>query len=164
LWVGIELPDGLRLSQLFSSLEAATLSRFNTLSAGEDMLEAIHSVHTLSSQLSGIGLIVIDDWAPPSGSIPTALLSSVSDFVRDAEQNSLPLLLISSANAAMRGVSKESQPDSDLNARGQSKLDAAGAVNWMLRRDGEGLSRRSLRNADEVLSFTLGDQGFTSTD
>ena len=148
IWVCNEMPDGGRMSQIFSEVPPTAVSKLHVAAVGENITQGISSAIGLMLELDSLGLIVIDDWAPKSGQVPPDSSSKVKEIIKLSDSRKVPLLLISAAYEDASGKS-------GWKSRGSIDIDT-----WFLHISDMGLSMRDLINADDIVQFKLIDEGF----
>ncbi len=146
LWAAPELPDGVRFSQIFSDVSLTASSRFHAMNLVGNVDQAIDSLLKTAKVLPNVSLVVLDDYCPDSGPMPSDVIVAVNKLVSDT---SWTTLLISKG-----GTSMDSMP---LIARGKSKLNTDKV--WLLTRP-ESDSKRVLWMDDEELHLRLNEEGF----
>ena len=104
-------------------------------------------MHT-ANVLPGVNLVVLDDYCPDSGSIPSDIIAGVNKLISDSKWTTL---LISKG-----GVSMDGNP---LTARGQKKINSDKV--WLLTRP-DSDSKRILWVDGESISLRLAEEGFIS--
>ena len=148
LWASPELPDGTRFSQIFSGLEITASSRFHAMNLVGNFEQALSSLIHTANVLPGVSLVILDDYCPDSGQIPTGIITAVNKLISNS---SWTTLLISKG-----GVSMDGNP---LNARGKSKLKTDSV--WLLTRP-ESDSRRVIWLDEESITLRLTEDGFVN--
>ena len=148
IWICNEMPDGERMSQIFADTPPKSVSKLHVAVVGENLVQGINSAIGLMMELESLGLIVVDDWAPKSGSVPAESVSALNKLIEISEKRDVPLLLISAAYEDASG-------HGGWKARGKLKV-----TTWFLHISGEGLSIRNLNCGDITTQLTLKDQGF----
>ena len=146
LWAAPELPDGVRFSQIFSEISLTASSRFHAMNLVGNVDQAIDSLLKSANILPGVTLVVLDDYCPDSGAIPSDVIKAVNKLISDT---SWTTLLISKG-----GTSMDSSP---LVARGKNKLNADKV--WLLTRP-ESDSKRILWMDENELKLRLKEEGF----
>ena len=148
IWISNEIPDGKRMSQIFADTPPKSVSKLHVAVVGENLVQGINSAICLMMELEFLGLIVVDDWAAKSGSVPAESVSALNKLIEISEKRDVPLLLISAAYEDASG-------HGGWKARGKLKV-----TTWFLHISGEGLSIRNLNCGDITTQLTLKDQGF----
>lgn len=146
LWAAPELPDGIRFSHIFSEISLTASSRFHAMNLVGNIEQAIESLLNSAKMLPNVSLVVLDDYCPDSGAIPSDVIESVNKLISDTTWTTL---LISKG-----GTSMDSQP---LVARGKNKLNADKV--WLLTRP-DSDSRRVLWLDGEQVELRLKEEGF----
>tara|TARA_B100000767_G_scaffold102832_1_gene98697 strand:+ start:2052 stop:2450 length:399 start_codon:yes stop_codon:yes gene_type:complete len=78
LWVGEEMPDNQRFSQLFKHLSLIDASRFHAMSFSSSFDKAVDAIIRALNSLPSVKLIVLDDWCSNSGKIPVNLIKELA--------------------------------------------------------------------------------------
>ena len=146
LWAAPELPDGLRFSQIFSDVSLTASSRFHAMNLVGNVDQAIDSLLKTAKVLPNVSLVVLDDYCPDSGAIPSDVIDAVNKLISDTTWTTL---LISKG-----GTSMDSTP---LIARGKSKLKSDEV--WLLTRP-DSDSKRVLWMDEDKLHLRLNEEGF----
>jgi hypothetical protein len=148
LWASPELPDGTRFSQIFAGMDLTASSRFHAMNLVGNFDQALESLLHTANVLPGVNLVVLDDYCPDSGSIPSDIIAGVNKLISDSKWTTL---LISKG-----GVSMDGNP---LTARGQKKINSDKV--WLLTRP-DSDSKRILWVDGESISLRLAEEGFIS--
>ncbi|MCH1526777.1 MAG: hypothetical protein L7S49_01045 [Candidatus Poseidoniaceae archaeon] len=148
LWAAPELPDGVRFSQIFTGIELTASSRFHAMNLVGNVDKALESLLHNAKMLPGVSLVVLDDYCPPNGKIPSDVVKAVNNLI---SQTDWTTLLISKG-----GESMDSTP---LVARGKSKLNTDKI--WLLTRPNAD-SKRILWIDEESIELCLVEEGFQS--
>ena len=146
LWASPELPDGVRFSQIFSEISLTASSRFHAMNLVGNIDQAIDSLLKTAKALPNVSLVVLDDYCPDSGVIPSDVIKAVNKLISDT---SWTTLMISKG-----GVAMDSSP---LVARGKKKLHADKV--WLLTRQ-ESDSKRVLWMDETEVHLRLKEEGF----
>tara|TARA_B100000131_G_scaffold188258_1_gene181207 strand:- start:2233 stop:2802 length:570 start_codon:yes stop_codon:yes gene_type:complete len=146
LWAAPELPDGVRFSQIFSEVSLTASSRFHAMNLVGNVDQAIDSLLKTAKVLPNVSLVVLDDYCPDSGAIPSDVISAVNKLVSDTTWTTL---LISKG-----GTSMGSTP---LIARGKNKLKTDKV--WLLTRP-DSDSKRIIWLDEEEVHLRLNEEGF----
>ena len=146
LWAAPELPDGVRFSQIFADLSLTSSSRFHAMNLVGNVDQAIDSLLNSANTLPNVSLVVLDDYCPDSGAIPSDVISAVNKLI---SKTSWTTLLISKGGTAM-----DAQP---LVARGKNKLKTDKV--WLLTRP-QSDSKRILWIDDKEVQLRLKEEGF----
>jgi hypothetical protein len=102
LWVGEDMPDNQRFSQLFKHLSVIDSSRFHAMSMSSSFDKAIDAIISALDSLPSVKLVVIDDWCSSSGRIPANLISEVERLSNNISDE-MTLLLISKSSIDASG-------------------------------------------------------------
>jgi len=95
VWLCRKIPNGERMTQIFSNLESSVLERFFAIEFGEGFLTKVNLVKPILSQLNENDLIVVDDWCPSHGRVPSSDLQASKLIIEYASRTRI--LLISKA-------------------------------------------------------------------
>ncbi len=146
LWAAPELPDGVRFSQIFSDVSLTASSRFHAMNLVGNVDQSIESLLKTARVLPNVSLVVLDDYCPDSGPMPSDIITAVNKLISDTNWTTL---LISKG-----GTSMDSSP---LVARGKSKLETDKV--WLLTRP-DSDSKRVLWMDDSEIKLRLNEEGF----
>ena len=102
LWVGEEMPDNQRFSQLFNHLSLIDASRFHAMSFSSSFDKAIDAIISALESLPSVRLIVLDDWCSHSGKIPASLILEIERLSKNISAE-IKLLLISKSSIDASG-------------------------------------------------------------
>ena len=108
--------------------------------------QAIDSLLKTAKVLPNVSLVVLDDYCPDSGAMPSDVIDSVNKLISDTTWTTL---LISKGGSSM-----DSTP---LIARGKSKLNSDKV--WLLTRP-DSDSKRILWMDEDKLNLRLNEEGF----
>ena len=67
LWAAPEMPDPSRFSQVLGGLPPTVATRFHAMNLVGRMDLVTKSLQQAATSLPGVGLVVMDDWAPATG-------------------------------------------------------------------------------------------------
>jgi len=146
LWASPELPDGTRFSQIFTGIDLVASSRFHAMNLVGNVDQAIESLLHTAKVLPGVTLVVLDDYCPNSGQMPSDVIKAVNGLISNANWTTL---LISKGG--------ESMGDMPLTARGKNKLNTDAI--WLLTRPSSD-SKRILWIGEEQVDLILKEEGF----
>ena len=147
LWASPEMPDATRFSQIFSDISLTESSRFHAMNLVGNVDQALESLRKTARSLPNVSLVVLDDYCPDSGQIPSDVVSAVNKLVSDSEWTTL---LISKG-----GVSMESEEP--IIARSRNKLNTDEV--WLLTRPSTD-SNRLLFCPESQIALRLVEEGF----
>jgi hypothetical protein len=157
LWVSEEMPDNTRFSQLFNHLSLTDASRFHAMSFSSSFDKAIDAIIRALDSLPSIKLIVLDDWCPRSGQIPSLNVNQVSRISEKLLPGVL-LLLISKSTIDASG-----ERSGSVFARAENKMRDNGFSIWTLSRPKDG-PLRNLSRDGELNELKLDKNGFENLD
>jgi len=153
LWASVEMPDPARFSQLFQHLSLVESSRFHAMNFGGRFDRAIDALLEAATSLPSVGLVVMDDWCPGSGRIPSDRLDHIQRVAEECPSH-ITILLISKGSADASGAT-----DEPIIARGAEAMARKGFSVWRMWRGKNG-SQRVLDRSGEQISLTIDDSGF----
>lgn len=156
LWVGEEMPDNQRFSQLFKHLSLTDASRFHAMSFSSSFDKAIDAIVSALDSLPSVRLVVLDDWCSNSGKIPASLILEVERLSRNINQE-IKLLLISKSSIDASGKKKGTS-----FARAELSMAKNGFSIFVLSRPKDG-PFRVLRWSDGSIDLNLTESGFLKT-
>ena len=147
LWASPEMPDATRFSQIFSDISLTESSRFHAMNLVGNVDQALDSLRKTARSLPNVSLVVLDDYCPDSGQIPSDVVSAVNKLIPDSGWTTL---LISKG-----GVSMESEEP--IIARSRNKLNTDEV--WLLTRPSSD-SKRVLFCQESQIPLRLVEEGF----
>ena len=147
LWAAPELPDSVRFSQIFSEVSLTESSRFHAMNLIGNVHQAVDSLLKTAKALPNVSLVVLDDYCPDTGKIPSDIISAVNKLI---DVTSWTTLLISKGGVSM-------DKESTLVARSKTKLKTDKV--WLLTRPHSD-SRRTLFAGSEEIELRLVEEGF----
>ena len=156
LWVGEEMPDNQRFSQLFKHLSLIDASRFHAMSFSSSFDKAIDAIISALDSLPSVRLIVLDDWCSNSGKIPARLILEVERLSKNIDKK-IKLLLISKSSIDASGKKKGTS-----FARAEVSMVKNGFSIFVLSRPKDG-PFRVLRWSDGSIDLNLTESGFLRT-
>ena len=156
LWVGEEMPDNQRFSQLFKHLSLIDASRFHAMSFSSSFDKAIDAIISALDSLPSVRLIVLDDWCSNSGKIPVSLISEVERLTTHINQG-IKLLLISKSSIDASGKKK-----GNSFARAEKSMINIGFSIFVLTRPKDG-PFRVVRWSDGGIDLNLTESGYLET-
>ena len=156
LWVGEEMPDNQRFSQLFKHLSLTDASRFHAMSLSSSFDKAIDAIVSALDSLPSVRLVVLDDWCSNSGKIPASLILEIERLAKNINQE-IKLLLISKSSIDASGKKKGSS-----FARAEVSMTKNGFSIFVLSRPKDG-PFRVLRWSDGSIDLNLTESGFLKT-
>ncbi|MAR93838.1 MAG: hypothetical protein CMA45_02020 [Euryarchaeota archaeon] len=156
LWVGEEMPDNQRFSQLFKHLSLIDASRFHAMSFSSSFDKAIDAIISALDSLPSVRLIVLDDWCSNSGKIPVSLISEVERLTKHINSG-IKLLLISKSSIDASGKKK-----GDSFARAEASMINNGFSIFVLSRPKDG-PFRIVKWSDGSIDLNLTESGFLET-
>ena len=156
LWVGEEMPDNQRFSQLFKHLSLIDASRFHAMSFSSSFDKAIDAIISALDSLPSVRLIVLDDWCSNSGKIPVSLISEVERLTKHINPG-IKLLLISKSSIDASGKKK-----GESFARAEKSMINNGFSIFVLTRPKDG-PFRIVKWSDGSIDLNLTESGFLET-
>lgn len=156
LWVGEEMPDNQRFSQLFNHLSLIDASRFHAMSFSSSFDKAIDSIISALDSLPSVRLIVLDDWCSHSGKIPASLILEIERLSKNISAE-IKLLLISKSSIDASGKKEGSS-----FARAEKSMIKNGFSIFVLTRPKDG-PFRAVSWAGGSIDLNLTESGFIET-
>ena len=153
LWASVDMPDPARFSQLFQHLSLVESSRFHAMNFGGRFDRAVDAVLEAANSLPSVGLVVMDDWCPASGRIPSDRLDHIQR-VADECPTHVSVVLISKGSVDASGSTND-----PIVARGGDAMAKKGFTTWRLWRGKHG-AQRILDRAGMHVKLTIEDSGF----
>ena len=149
LWAAPDMPDPARFAQIIGGLSPTVATRFHAMNLVGRMDLVTKALLQAATSLPGVGLVVMDDWAPATGRISSASLDAMEGLVSGLDD--VVLLAI-----AKLGTDMDSEDG--FRVRSEERLQSAGFVSWRMtlapsgvrRLDGPGEGQR-VRIVDEGL-------------
>jgi hypothetical protein len=156
LWVGEEMPDNQRFSQLFKHLSVIDASRFHALSLSSSFDKAIDAIISALDSLPSVKLIVLDDWCLNSGKIPANKISEVERLSNNISSE-ITLLLISKSSIDASG-----KKSGQAFARAEKAMINSGFSIFVLTRPKDG-PMRIINWNDNKINLKLTERGYIET-
>ena len=132
LWASPEMPDPARFAQIIGGLPPTTATRFHAMNLVGRMDLVTKSLLQAATSLPGVGLVVMDDWAPATGRIPAASMDALSALAKGLD--GIPLL-------ATTKLGTDMDAEDGFRVRGNERLEEAGFESWRLVVDVTGIRR-----------------------
>ena len=86
VWIGREMPNPDRLSDIFGVLPPTALSRFHAAAFGEHISRGIEQSLDLIEGLESITYVVIDDWAGVSGKVSSEIIQMMNNLIESCDK------------------------------------------------------------------------------
>lgn len=153
LWVGEEMPDNQRFSQLFKHLSLIDASRFHAMSFSSSFDKAVDAIIRALESLPSVKLIVLDEWCSNSGKIPVNLIQEIARLSKNVSSD-IQLLLISKSTIDASGKKVGS-----AFARAEKAMLEHGFSIYLLTRPKDGPIRMISWN-DNKFNLKLTETGF----
>ena len=153
LWASVDMPDPARFSQLFQHLSLVESSRFHAMNFGGRFDRAVDAVLEAANSLPSVGLVVMDDWCPASGRIPSDRLDHIQRVADECPAH-VSVVLISKGSVDASGSTND-----PIVARGAEAMAKKGFTVWRLWRGKHGAQRILDRSGTHV-ELTIKDSGF----
>ena len=153
LWASVDMPDPARFSQLFQHLSLVESSRFHAMNFGGRFDRAVDAVLEAANTLPSVGLVVMDDWCPASGRIPSDRLDHIQRVADECPAH-VSVVLISKGSVDASGSTND-----PIVARGAEAMAKKGFTVWRLWRGKHGAQRILDRSGTHV-ELTIEDSGF----
>jgi len=147
LWASPEMPDATRFSQIFSDVSPTESSRFHAMNLVGNVDQALESLQKTASSLPNVSLVVLDDYCPDSGQIPSDVVSAVNKLI---SVTTWTTFLVSKGGVAM-------ESEEPIVARGKNKINADKI--WLLTRPNSD-STRVLFSQGSQTDLRLVEEGF----
>ena len=148
VWIGREMPNPDRLSDIFGVLPPTALSRFHAGAFGEHISRGIEQSLDLIEGLESITYVVIDDWAGVSGKVSSELIQMMKNLI-DSCDNKCTLIATSSMYADATGKD-------EWKVRGPDLFQKI----WRLRRMQNNSINRVLEMDDLEIELIPSERGF----
>ena len=155
LWASVDMPDPARFSQLFQHLSLVESSRFHAMNFGGRFDRAVDAVLEAATSLPSVGLVVMDDWCPASGRIPSDRLDHIQRVADECPAH-VSVVLISKGSVDASGSTND-----PIVARGAEAMARKGFTAWRLWRGKHGAQRILDRSGTHV-KLTIEDSGFVA--
>lgn len=155
LWASVDMPDPARFSQLFQHLSLVESSRFHAMNFGGRFDRAVDAVLEAANSLPSVGLVVMDDWCPASGRIPSDRLDHIQRVADECPAH-VSVVLISKGSVDASGSTND-----PIVARGAEAMARKGFTAWRLWRGKHGAQRILDRSGTHV-ELTIEDSGFVA--
>lgn len=153
LWASVDMPDPARFSQLFQHLSLVESSRFHAMNFGGRFDRAVDAVLEAANSLPSVGLVVMDDWCPASGRIPSDRLDHIQRVADECPAH-VSVVLISKGSVDASGSTND-----PIVARGAEAMAKKGFTVWRLWRGKHG-AQRILDRSGTYVELTIEDSGF----
>ena len=153
LWASVDMPDPARFSQLFEHLSLVESSRFHAMNFGGRFDRAVDALLDAATSLPSVGLVVMDDWVPSSGRLPSDRLEHIERVAKACPAN-ITVLLISKGSVDASGTSND-----PIVARSAEAMEKKGFATWRLWRGKNG-AQRTLDRHGELVNVQIEDSGF----
>ena len=153
LWASVDMPDPARFSQLFQHLSLVESSRFHAMNFGGRFDRAVDAVLEAANSLPSVGLVVMDDWCPASGRIPSDRLDHIQRVADECPAH-VSVVLISKGSVDASGSTND-----PIVARGAEAMAKKGFTVWRLWRGKHG-AQRILDRSGTHIELTIEDSGF----
>ncbi len=118
-WISPEAPHSSRISSILGPLGPSASARFIAI-FDSDVDRSIGRMCLLIPSLSSLRLIVVDDYCPPTGRVPSSMdgiLSGLADVAAD-----IPVMLTAAAGSDVSGEAGDTVPIDGLSMRHRSYL------------------------------------------
>ena len=148
VWIGREMPNPDRLSDIFGNIPPTALSRFHAGAFGEHISRGIEQSLDLIEGLESITYVVIDDWAGVSGKVSSELIQMMKNLIQSCD-NKCTLIATSSMYADATGKD-------EWKIRGPDLFQQI----WRLRRRQNNSVNRILEMDNQEIELIPTDSGF----
>ena len=151
LWAAPEMPDPTRFSQVLGGLPPTVATRFHAMNLVGRMDLVTNSLHQAATSLPGVGLVVMDDWAPATGRIPKASFDALRGLASGLGEITL---------LATTKLGTDMDTEDGFRVRSEDQLIKAGFASWRLTLEPNGVrllegphDTQRVRVVDEGLEF-----------
>ncbi|HJM66200.1 MAG TPA: hypothetical protein QF555_01480 [Candidatus Thalassarchaeaceae archaeon] len=151
VWIGREMPDPGRLSDILGTIPPTALSRFHAAAFGEHLARGIEQSLDLIEGLDSITHVVIDNWAGFSGRVDKELIQMMSNLIDTCDEK-CTLIVTSSMYADASGKDEWAIRGPDIFTK-----------TWRLLRKNANSVTRLLDIGEQVLELMPSDNGFIFT-
>ncbi len=151
IWLSRVMPDGLRMTQIFSKIDTSALARFHVGAFGDAFERGIMNGINMIKSLPSISLVLVDNWPGNNGQSSKEIKNSVDKLVGVCRREKTPLVLSSTMYGDASG-------DSLWKVRGQGFMERLRTAEWILQR-GDGM-RRTIKIDNQITEIILSDNGF----
>ena len=148
LWAAPEMPDPTRFSQVLGGLPPTVATRFHAMNLVGRMDLVTKSLLQAATSLPGVGLVVMDDWAPATGRIPKASFDALSGLASGLGEITL---------LATTKLGTDMDAEDGFRVRSEDQLIEAGFASWRLTVEPNGV--RLLEGPDEPQRVRVVDEG-----
>ena len=150
IWFGRTMPNGERMSQIFSGLDNSKLERFYAIEFGEKLLIKTKEMKPLLSHLTKEDLVIVDDWCPWQGRVPSSDFEAMKMII-DSTKNTRVLFI----SKAYENPSNEGMP---WRSRGGKLTDLRQV--WLLIKD-DLRDTRIIIDGTKEIELKLDNNGFS---
>jgi hypothetical protein len=152
VWFGRTMPNGERISQIFSELDHSKLEKFYAIEFGEDLFIKTKEMKPLLSHFTKEDLVIVDDWCPSQGRVPSSDFQAMKIIIDNTK--STRVLFISKAyeNPSNEGM--------HWRSRGGKLTDLRQV--WLLMKDDLRETRIIIDGTKEI-ELKLDNNGFSLT-
>lgn len=123
LWAAPDMPDPGRFAQVIGGLPPTVATRFHAMNLVGRMDLVTKALLQAATSLPGVGLVVMDDWAPATGRIPSASLDAMEGLVSGLDD--VVLLAIAKLGTDM-------DAEDGFRVRSEERLQSAGFASWRM--------------------------------
>ena len=148
IWIGREMPDPGRLSDILGTLPPTTLSRFHAGAFGEHLGRGIEQSLDLIEGLDSVSHVIVDNWTGVSGRVDASLIKNMENLIETCK-NKCVLIATSPMYADASGKS-------EWSIRGPELFDKV----WRLIRKNANSENRILDNGTEECELIPENHGF----
>ena len=148
LWAAPEMPDPLRFSQVLGGLPPTAATRFHAMNLVGRMDLVTNSLLQAATSLPGVGLVVMDDWAPTTGRIPKTSFDALSGLASGLGEITL---------LATTKLGTDMEAGDGFRVRSEDSLIEAGFASWRLTVESKGVRR--LEGPDMTQHVRVVDEG-----
>ncbi|MDP6869688.1 MAG: hypothetical protein QGI21_02820 [Candidatus Poseidoniaceae archaeon] len=146
LWASPELPDGVRFGQIFSELDPVSSSRYHAINLVGEIKQSLENILSIAKMLPNVKLVVVDDYCPDTGRIPSNIVKAINNFVEASEWCTIFI--------SKGGVSMDDRP---LIERSGKNLNIG--ETWLLTRPDTD-NKRIIHTGGKEIKLTLDEDGY----
>ncbi|MBD39485.1 MAG: hypothetical protein CMB11_03755 [Euryarchaeota archaeon] len=148
LWAAPDMPDPARFAQVIGGLPPTVATRFHAMNLVGRMDLVTKALLQAATSLPGVGLVVMDDWAPATGRIPSASLDAMEGLVSGLDD----VVLLATAK-----LGTDMDAEDGFRVRSEERLQSAGFASWRMTVEPSGVRR--LEGPGEGQRLRIVDEG-----
>jgi hypothetical protein len=151
LWLSRVMPDGLRMTQIFSKIDTTAVARFHAGAFGDALDIGILNGINMVKSLPSLSIVLVDNWSGTTGQPSKKINEAIKNLIGVCRSENTSIILSSTMYGDATG-------ESLWKIRGQGFMNNIGAVEWKLQR-GDGM-RRTIEIDNKTTELSLTDDGF----